>query len=426
VFEVRTAGALCSLWEAWLKVFTNNRPEAIVNNVQRKGVPEYLRLMEECFKEYHRVLKPGRCITVEFHNSSDAIWKAIQEAMLRSGLMISHVSILDKMQGSFKQVTTTRAPKQDLVISAYKPVDKDIKPDSLREISGEEVVWNFVTHHLRHLPVFVGEKGAGELVVERTPRFLFDRMVAYFVQRGYAVPMSSGEFQAKVLEKYPERDGMVFIPEQIPHYEKEKITLKVFMQLTFFVEDESSAIEWLRQNLKKKPQTYQDLVPDYMKELQHLDKFEKMPELLEILEQNFLQYTVAEFEKKAPVPRQIASYLRANYHTCRGFDDTDPDLQKMAKGRWYVPDPNQFADLEKIRDKALLKEFTAYIDQIRTSRKKLKQFRIEAIRCGFKDAWQKKDYKTIVEVGNHLPDQIVQEDQTLLMYYDNASIRVEE
>jgi hypothetical protein len=27
------------LWEAWLKVFTNNKPEAIVNKVQKKGLP---------------------------------------------------------------------------------------------------------------------------------------------------------------------------------------------------------------------------------------------------------------------------------------------------------------------------------------------------------------------------------------------------
>ena len=57
------------LWEAWLKVFTNNKPEAIENSVQRKGLPEYQNLMTRCFQEYYRVLKPGRWMTVEFHNS---------------------------------------------------------------------------------------------------------------------------------------------------------------------------------------------------------------------------------------------------------------------------------------------------------------------------------------------------------------------
>ena len=35
--------------EAWLRVFTNNQPEAIVNNVQHKGLLEYQRLMERLF-----------------------------------------------------------------------------------------------------------------------------------------------------------------------------------------------------------------------------------------------------------------------------------------------------------------------------------------------------------------------------------------
>ncbi len=64
------------LWEAWLKVFTNNEPEAIMNKVQQKGLLEYQELMTRCFKEYYRVLKPGRWMTVEFHNSQNSVWNA--------------------------------------------------------------------------------------------------------------------------------------------------------------------------------------------------------------------------------------------------------------------------------------------------------------------------------------------------------------
>ncbi|MCK5229305.1 MAG: hypothetical protein KAR13_03510, partial [Desulfobulbaceae bacterium] len=54
------------LWEQWLQVITNNQQEAIENSVQGKGAAEYRRLMTDCFKEAHRVLKPGRWMTVEF------------------------------------------------------------------------------------------------------------------------------------------------------------------------------------------------------------------------------------------------------------------------------------------------------------------------------------------------------------------------
>ena len=60
-------------------------------------------------------------MTVEFSNTSAAIWNGIQTALQRAGFVIANVSALDKKQGSFKAVTTTTAVKQDLIISCYKP-----------------------------------------------------------------------------------------------------------------------------------------------------------------------------------------------------------------------------------------------------------------------------------------------------------------
>jgi hypothetical protein len=76
--------------------------------------------MQKCFEEYYRVLKPGRWMTVVFHNSRNAVWNAVQEAMLTAGFVVADVRTMDKQQGSYRQVTST-AVKQDLVISAYKP-----------------------------------------------------------------------------------------------------------------------------------------------------------------------------------------------------------------------------------------------------------------------------------------------------------------
>lgn len=50
---------------------------------------------------------------------------------------------------------------------------------------------------------------------------------------------------------------------------------------------------------------------------------------------------------------------------------------------------------------------------------------MEAIRAGFKKAWLDKEYQKIVDVVKHLPSKVVEEDDKLLMYYDNASIKVE-
>lgn len=95
---------LSFIWEPWLKVITNPSPEAIMSRKQGKGLVEYQQLMEGCFREYYRVLKPGRWMTVEFHNSKNSVWNAIQTALNRAGFVVADVRTIDKRQGSFNQV----------------------------------------------------------------------------------------------------------------------------------------------------------------------------------------------------------------------------------------------------------------------------------------------------------------------------------
>ena len=89
------------LWEAWLKVYTNSAGEAIINTTQKKALVDYQGLIEKCFSEFYRILKPNRWMTVEFHNSKNAVWNAIQQALMQAGFIIADVRTLDKKQGSF-------------------------------------------------------------------------------------------------------------------------------------------------------------------------------------------------------------------------------------------------------------------------------------------------------------------------------------
>jgi hypothetical protein len=50
----------------------------------------------------------------------------------------------------------------------------------------------------------------------------------------------------------------------------------------------------------------------------------------------------------------------------------------------------------------------------------VKLVRSEALRAGFKECWQKKDYRTIVQMSKRVPETVIQKDQALLMYYDDA------
>jgi hypothetical protein len=366
------------LVESWHRVRTNAKPEAIVDRAKGKHLSDYQALMRRCLAEFYRVLKPGRWMTMVFHNSSNAVWNAIQEALLSGGFVVADVRTLDKQQGSYRQVTST-AVKQDLVISAYKPNEGLERQFKLHAGSAEKV-WDFVRHHLRQLPVFVETKGKAERIAERQAHLLFDRMLAFHVERGASIPLSAAEFYAGLKERFPERDGMYFLPDQVPIYDRRRLKVEEVLQLELFVNDEKSALLWLRQQLEREPQTFQQIQPRFLREL-HKANHEYLPELRKLLEQNFLE------------------------------DDS---------GRWYVPDPNRQLDLEKLREKDLLREFDAYK---LSKERKLKVFRAEAVRAGFKAAWADRDYHTIIKVAEKLPESVIQEDQSLLMYYDNALMR---
>ncbi len=401
------------LIESWHGTLTNATSEAIVDRFKGKSLPTYQRLMQRCFEEYHRVLKPGRWMTVVFHNSRNAVWTAIQEAMLAAGFVVADVRTMDKEQGSYRQVTST-AVKQDLIISAYKPND-GLEGRFALTSGAEEGVWDFLRTHLNQLPVFVVKDGQTEVVHERQPHVLFDRMVAFHVLRGVTVPLSVGEFLVGVSQRYPERDGMVFLPDQVTKYDRKSMAASGVAQLEIFVRDEASAIQWLREQLRTKPQSFQDLHPHFLRELRGQLKHEKLPELSDMLDQNFLCY--AGFGE---VPSQIHAYLSTNYKELRNLPKDHPALQAKAGGRWYLPDPNKAADVEKRRTRILLREF----DEYRTSsQRRLKLFRLEAVRAGFFMAFQDRDYETIIHVAEKLPPSVLYEDQKLMLWYDQAVTR---
>jgi len=370
--------------ESWLKVRTNNKPEAIENKIQGKTLLDYQNLMTECFIEYFRILKPGKWMTVEFSNTSAAVWNGIQTALQRAGFVIANVAGLDKKQGSIKAVTTPTAVKQDLVISCYKPSSEF--ENQFKAQHGEVAVWDFVAQHLHHLPAHIRKDNSTTAIVERSSKILYDRLITFYLMRGLPVPIDAKDFQDGLRQRFLERDGMYFTAEQAAEYDEKKAKAPQFVQLSLIVTNESDAIEWLKDRLRKQAQKYQDIMPDFRIATQSLRKGDTLPELQDILNENFIQ---------------------------------------ESDGRWRTPDPNEAKDREALRTKVLLKEFNGYVTTIGQPRaKKLKEVRIEALRAGFKNCWEQKDFKTIVTLGDMIPQNILLEDEQLLMYYDIAKDRI--
>lgn len=165
------------LVESWHGVTTDAKPEAIIDKFKSKALPEYQHLMQRCFVEYYRVAKPGRWMTAVFSNSRAAVWNAIQVALQQAGFVVAEVTVPDKVQGSYRQVTSTTAVKQDLVISAYKP-NGGLEQRFAERGATPESAWDFVQTHLRQLAFTKVKNGALEFIVERDPRRIYDRLVA--------------------------------------------------------------------------------------------------------------------------------------------------------------------------------------------------------------------------------------------------------
>lgn len=375
---------LSSIWEGWIKVQTNTKEEAIINNVQGKALFEYQALMNYSFKEYFRVLKPGKWLTIEFSNTSASVWNSIQNALQGVGFVVVNVAALDKKQGSFKAVTTTTAVKQDLVITCYKPTDELI--NKFEQSTDKSVnAMDFIEELLYHLPVHLEKNNSTTAVIERSPKILYDRLISYYVQHGYAIPMDAQEFQKALRERFIERDGMFFTASQTVEYEAKKEKTDGVVPMALFISSEAEGIEWLKRELAE-PQTYQEILPNWMKDMVAPKKGDLLPELAVILEENFIK---------------------------------DED------GKWRKPDAEKAADLEILRGKKLMKEFNLYLEQAsKPKAKRMKDTRLEVLRYGFKECYKQKNYQAIVTVGDHIQESLLQEDEVLLQYYDIASMRV--
>ncbi|HUW12523.1 MAG TPA: DNA methyltransferase, partial [Anaerolineae bacterium] len=361
------------LWEAWLRVFTNNGQEAIINKTQGKGLDEYRELMTCCFAEMYRVLKPGRWITVVFHNSRAAVWNAIQDSLARAGFLVAQVTVMDKEQGSFKQVTAAGAVKNDLIINAYKP-RKSFEERFVAQ-GGYGLEEQFVTQHLGMLPV--------EPNLERTAQMLYSKMLAYYVQHGYEITLNADQFYRLLADHFLERDGYWFRDEeQVQEYERRKLSAREqkMTQAVLFISDERSAITWMHHFLET-PRDYTEIYTAFVKALQVPE--DQIPEIKVLLEENFVQ----------------------------------------VNGEYKRPELLEKGELEERRQQRLLREFEDILDQARRGQR-LKDVRKEAVLAGFTQCYREKRFDDILRVGRKLHKRIVESSTEIYDFIDIAEAKV--
>lgn len=104
--------------EAWLGNFTDQPLEATISKAQGKTAQSYSDLLADCFSALRARIRKGGSMTVMFHSASSEPWNALTDALANARLDIEDVLLLDKRQGSFKQVRTDGAVQGDLLINA--------------------------------------------------------------------------------------------------------------------------------------------------------------------------------------------------------------------------------------------------------------------------------------------------------------------
>jgi len=133
-------GELNFVWEAWLKLDTNwHEDEIVVNEVRGKTEEYWSNMMRRVMIECYKVLKPGRCISLCYHDTSEGTWALIQDIMAEAGFLIEKTEsalFIDTKTKTTNQYFADKVNKRDLIINFRKPKSNEIMPQN--ETTGKE------------------------------------------------------------------------------------------------------------------------------------------------------------------------------------------------------------------------------------------------------------------------------------------------
>lgn len=113
------------LWESWLRLDTRwLSEEIIVNDVRGVSVERWTAMLTQSLTECFRVLKPGRWLSLCYHDSSEGTWGIVQDLMAEIGFESDTrdtALYIDAREKSQKQIVADEVTKRDLVINFRKP-----------------------------------------------------------------------------------------------------------------------------------------------------------------------------------------------------------------------------------------------------------------------------------------------------------------
>ncbi len=173
-------GELNFVWEAWLGLETTwHNDEIIVNEFRKKAIPDWADEIKIVFSECFRTLKPGRWISICYHDTSEGTWQLLQDLLAEIGFLPEaneNTIFIEGEHKSFNQYTAEKVTKRDLVINFRKPRPGEVTSKIV--LTGEEDATSFF-EKARAILVEALEAHPGSSADR-----LYDELVSRMVRRG--------------------------------------------------------------------------------------------------------------------------------------------------------------------------------------------------------------------------------------------------
>ncbi|MGA9772835.1 MAG: DNA methyltransferase [Blastocatellia bacterium] len=193
-------GELNFIWEAWLDFDTRwHDEEIIVNEVRGRSVADWAEMTRQVMTECYRVLKPGRWLSLCYHDTSEGTWSLVQDIMKSVGFEVQtgdSVLFIDTTQKTHNQIHADKVNKRDLVINFRKPRSGEAAPQI--SFTGEEDDATF-NEKVRAIvsDYLVAHPGS-------TKDRIYDEVVSRMVRAGRMEPHNFDELLAQVADSVSE------------------------------------------------------------------------------------------------------------------------------------------------------------------------------------------------------------------------------
>jgi len=190
-------GEMNFIWESWLGFDLSwHDEEIIISSVRGKTEEDWANMMRQAMAECYRVLKPGRCISLCYHDTSEGTWSLVQDIMAEAGFVVDKSDAalyIDTGQKSYNQQTADKVNKRDLVINFHKPKPGEVIATIAITENEDETTFNEKVHII--IRDYIGtHPGASK---DR----IYDEVVSRMVRRGQMEAHNFNELLGQVAEE---------------------------------------------------------------------------------------------------------------------------------------------------------------------------------------------------------------------------------